>query len=225
MYITDLVTEFKTTYDLGGIGLPGYEDVEIKKLLEINQYKLISQKIGGNNVYNSKFPDTNKRIDDLQGLIGDSNSVTYGTAINNTYLIVLPSDYLHLVEIRVVYSDSFVELAKPMQLATNIRYNAGRNNQLPYVKNPVYSYMDSSGGNRRIRLFPTSEIGAATLSDINVVYIKKPVNMEVVADITVLTDFNDDVYHELVAMTVDQAIDIASPNKSQISKQTLKQAE
>ena len=64
MTIVGLVDNFKILYDLGSLGLPGLEDDEIKRLLDIEQYKLISQRFGGNNVYGQKFPDTNKRIDE-----------------------------------------------------------------------------------------------------------------------------------------------------------------
>ena len=58
MNIQNLIDEFRTTYDLGGAGLPGFEDEEIQQLLELAQYRIISQKVGGNNVYKQKFPDT-----------------------------------------------------------------------------------------------------------------------------------------------------------------------
>lgn len=234
MYITDLVSEFEITYDIGSLGLPGFKENEIKKLLELSQYRVISQRLQGNNVYQSKFPDTNKRIDDLQGLMvqasysAGTGTLGLGLAYNSTYLITLPDDFLHIWEVRIHYNATGSELAKQIKLSDNIRFNNGKNNTDPYIKNPVYSFAQSSGGNRQLRLYPNSEITFENDTDVFCIYIKKPTNLETVG-VTIpddiLIDFNDDVYHEIVAGAVDHAISIATPNKSQVSQQQLNKAE
>jgi len=241
MTITDLIQEFEITYDLGSLGLPGFEEDEIKQLLELSQYRVISQRLQGNNAYQSKFPDTNKRIDDLSGLVSIADKKAgeaatpsdFNWGISTDYIeITLPSVYLHIMEdgLSVSISSNY-EIAKEIPMKSALRFNSGRNNLNPYIKTPVFHFMESkitsappnSYSNRRIKLFIDSDSGVANVDRIKCMYIRKPVDLTTVTD--ALYDFNDDVYHEIVAGAVDHAISIVSPNKSQINQQQLNKSE
>jgi len=253
MTITDLIQEFEITYDLGSLGLPGFEEDEIKKLLELSQYRVISQRLQGNNAYQSKFPDTNKRIDDLSGLISTASkasgnpgtpvSFTWAKETDEDYIIIeLPFDYLHILEDGLFVKTSIsvgnpvvttinVEMAKEISMKESLRYNSGRNNLKPYIKNPVFHFIDTkineappnTTSNRKLKLLIDSDLGVDNVVEIKCMYIRKPVNLTTVTD--ALYDFNDDVYHEIVAGAVDHAISIVSPNKSQINQQQLNKSE
>lgn len=227
MTIVDLVNNFKLLYDLGGLALPGLEDDEIKSLLNIEQYKLINQKFGGNNVYGQKFPDTPKRIDDLQGLL--EKEVTLNASISfsqSSIIFILPSDFLHLYEIKLSYPNGTYEIAEQIEKDKQIRFAKSVRNVEPYIKTPKYSFIESASGQRKLRVFYDYKKNAeADIYSIDCIYIKKPTTLTSVADVTSLIDYNDDVYYELVRSTVDSAMSIVSPNKSQISQQQLNKTE
>lgn len=224
MNITDLIAEFGILYDIGSLALPGFEEDEIKRLLEIQQYRLINQKIGGNNIYNSKFPDTNKRIDDLQGLITES-VLLWGGLYSNYALVTLPSDFLHMVELSNNTS-GVRRLAREIKLSEAPRVAETPGNNGVYLKQPVYAFVNTVNGFRKLRMYVDSERSMnASFDDIYCLYIKKPTNLTMVADATELTDFNDDVYHELVQGTVDHAKSIVTPELNQVSQQQLNKME
>ena len=156
MTINDLITEFKTTYELGSLGLPGFEDSEIKQLLEINQYKMINQKFGGNNIYKSEFPDTLKRIDDLQGLLVAEYLDLYQTNTNiNEYLVILSSitNYLHTYKVRIKTTGGVFDLAEPVKLNESIRFSSGFRNTNPVLKNPKYTITSNNSGQKIIMVY------------------------------------------------------------------------
>lgn len=226
MTVDDLVNNFKLLYDLGGLALPGLEDDEIIKLLNIEQYKLISQKFGGNNLYGQKFPDTPKRIDDLRGLLKEvtlSLSQTYNT---NEYLVSLSSlsDYLHTYEVRIKNDAGVYDIAEPIDIGVSQRFSSSYRNENPVLKNPKYSLSSDNSGNKIIRVyyFASGDNTIETTDGCIFTYLKKPTTL--VSGNTV-SDFNDDVYLELARSAVDSAISIISPNKSQISQQQLNKTE
>ena len=219
MTIQGLIDKFRTTYDIGSLGLPGFEDSEIQELLELAQYRVISQKFGGNNVYKQKFPDTPKRIDDLRLLINRDDSITITPGLLGYSIVTLPTSYLHIVELHVVYDNNLIEKAEQIDYDNIIRFQKNNRNVAPYIKDPIFVF-DNLGF---LRLYVDStqvsaiDTGAMT-------YIKKPASLEAAVGTTV-TDFNDDVYYEIVASAVNEAIEIATPNKSQISNQQLTKSE
>lgn len=230
MTILDLIAEFRTTYDLGSSGLPGFEDDEIKELLEVSQSRIISQKFGGNNVYGTKFPDTRPRLDDLHRLMKSDETITVASTTRGYKLVILPDDFLHMVELNLIYSGGTIEQAEQIDYSKVQRFQSSRRNQGAYIKNPVYVYEAETGSpnyDTTIRLyFDTTEETSDPLATIKCLYISKPTqSMTSIGDATILRDFPDNVYHEIVALTVNQAIEIASPNKSQISNQNLNKIE
>lgn len=233
MTLNDLISEFEITYDIGSLGLPGFETSEIIKLLELAQYRIISQKFSGNNVYNSKFPETNKRIDDLSNLMVDTDSGVGGglswgnSSVTGIDIIVLPDDFLHLVEIAAIYANGEIQYGRQAKYSEVGRFTRGRNGSSPYVKFPVYSFVGQSNGNKRLRIyFDVDYIATNAAATITAIYIKMPTNLEAVGDLdATISDFNDDVYHEIVASAVDHAINIATPNKAQVSQMQLNKSE
>lgn len=241
MKITDLIQEFEITYDLGGLGLPGFEEDEIKELLELSQYRIINQRLQGNNVYNSKYPDTIKRIDDLQGLVTQASQVYGGQPVQagfawgfaadeaNVIEITLPDNYLHLVEGGItIYDGTYLETAIQIPMEWKLRVSKSRRNSAPYLKSPVFHFVQVNSlsyENKAIRLYQNTDTGGSTINKVKLLYIRIPVNLTTVGDNDDLIDFNDDVYHEIVAGAVDHAITIASPNKAQVSQQSLNKIE
>jgi len=226
MNIVDLVSEFEVIYELGSLGLPGFEDSEIRRLLEIEQYKLINQRFGGNNTYGTKFPDTSKRIDDLLSLLTMDELFPFQTSNLNEFILILPSDYLHFYELRIENINNKIDIAEQVTLKESQRFNAGAQNQEPYLKNYKFTF-GSDSTNKIIRVYYDTVFGVVDYNDNNcyLTYIKTPEDLTMVANGTPLTDFNIDVYHELVRSAVDNAIFIVTPQKSQVSQQQLKKTE
>ena len=220
MNTTDLIDNFRTTYDLGSLGLPGFEDSEIKELLETAQYRVISQKFGGNNVYKQKFPDSEKRIDDLSRLMQRSElSLTDGNA--GIKVIILPSTYLHLVNLTLNDSHGYPQNATQIDYSKIARFQNSRNNLKAYIKNPVFIIEDF-----RIKVYvDTSYDDTYSLETAELLYLREPVDLRVIASSSELSDFGNDVYYEIVASAVDNAISIATPMKSQVSSQQLNKSE
>lgn len=222
MTVTELIAEFRTTYDLGSLGLPGFEDDEIKQMLDIQMFRAISQKIGGNNVYKSKFPESKKRIEDLQNLMKVGSPIV-ATTTKGYKLVILPDDYLQTVELMVEHSDGTVEDGIQIDYFQVSRFQNSKRNEEAYIKNPVYLF-DKNGTENAIRLYVDSSYTEEYA--VRLVYITQPTQtLKLVGDSEELIDFTDTVYHEIVAMTVDQAILIATPNKSQINQQNLNKIE
>lgn len=239
MTLSDLANEFEILYELGSLGLPGIESSEVYKLLEVSQYTLINQRLQGQNAYQTAFPDTQKRIDDLNGLIVSvetaypyvSSELTIGLANGGTYIIGFPDDYFHLIEggVRVTYSgNGYIEVAKQIQIKDSVRYTKGVRNSNPYVKQPVYHFVNTKATanyNKQIRLYPNSDtVIGETIVLVDCIYIKKPTDLTTVPT-EELRDFNDDVYHEIVKLAVDNAVAIATPQKYQVSSQQVNRSE
>lgn len=228
MTILDLISEFETLYELGSLSLPGFESDEIKKLLDIEQYKLINQRFQGNNVYRTKFPDTNKRIDDLLGLLNITDKNLTGGFYDNEYVAELPDDYLHIHEIRVKDSDKHYDIADFISSLEIKRFVGGFRNSNPILFSPKYSLITSNTGQRFIRIFyfDSLEKNIETTGGCQISYIKKPSeSLTSIADDKDLDYFNDDVWHEIVRAAVDTAISIVTPQKAQISQNQLNKTE
>lgn len=229
MKIGDLISQFRTTYDLGSLGLPGFEDDEIKLFLQIEQIATISRKFGGNNVYGQKFPDSKKRIDDLQGLMS-SSTVSPVDSSRGYKLITLPSNYLHLVNLDLLYDDGTVENAIQIDYSKIQRFQNSRKNQGAYIKNPVYVFdttnVIADVQNRKVRIYvdSTDEL-SYPVNNVGITYIQQPINLTLVGSEVILNQFNEDVYREIVGSALDSAIASVTPAKSQISQQQMKKSE
>jgi hypothetical protein len=233
-----MTSAFEVLYDLGNLGLPGIEEEEIHRLLDISQYNLINQRLQGQNAYGSKYPDTIKRIDDLSGLIvednDDTGTLTKIDGYGNSLIITLPTTYLHLIEdgVRLEYSQPiqgggdnyYLEYASQISISQAQRFIGSKRNGVdgPYIKKAVYHFIQTSSGQRQIVIYPSTDNGLLN-SDIDKIlclYIKKPTDLTNVglSGSTDLTDFNNDVYYEIVKMAVNEAVAIASPQKIQVSQ-------
>lgn len=231
MTIVDLISEFRLLYDLGALALPGLEDDEIKKYLQRANYRIISQKIEGNNVYKTKFPHNEMRINDLLGLVSISSALSWGGLYGGNYVLVqLPDDFLYMYELKI-YTAGRVQFAKQINISLQSRFienglSAGNRNYKAYLKQPVYLYIDSSSGSKRLKLYFDGEQSVESGStDIYCTYVKTPTNLEMVADATTLSDYQDKVYHELVESAVNEVKGILSPESYQISSQQLNKSE
>jgi len=227
MTIVDLVSEFEVLYEIGSLGLPGFEDDEIRKLLDIEQYKLINQRFQGNDIYHTKFPDTQKRIDDLLSLLILTDLDLNQTGNVNEYLVQLPADYLHIYEVRVKNTNGVYNVAEQVSIKAAMRFSDSLRNTGPVVHSPKFNFISDSSGNKLLRIFyyDATETTIQTTSGCQIMYIKLPTDLTSVADGTTLDDFNIDVYHEIVRATVDTAISIVTPQKAQVSQSQLNKTE
>lgn len=223
MNANDLISEFRVGYDLAASGLPGFEDEDILSFIETSQYKLISQKFGGNNVYGQGFPGSKKSIDDLIYTISSSEVSLLGST-NGYRLMLLPDNYLHIVELIVLHPEG-PESAIQVDYSKIPRFQNSKRNQEVYIKNPVYVF-DKSASTAALRVYIDSSYSSTTTAKL--LYISRPtVNFNTSGlDLEMdLVDFNDDVYHEIVRLAIDEAIFAVTPNKSQISQQQLNKTE
>lgn len=223
MNTNDLISEFRVSYDLAASGLPGFEDEEILSFLEISQYKLISHKFGGNTVYRQGFPNSKKSVDDLIYTISSTEidllGATYGYR-----LILLPDDYLHIVELIILHPEG-PESADQVDYSKISRFQNSKRNQETYIKNPVYVF-DKNASTAALRVYIDSSYSNTTTAKL--LYISKPTVNFNTSGLNLsmeLIDFNDDVYHEIVRLAIDEAIFAVTPNKSQVSQQQLNKTE
>lgn len=228
MTLQDLIDSFNILYEINSLAIGGLTDGEILSILEMEQYKIINQKIQGNNVYNTKFPDTPKRIDDLFRLLKSENIDITKIPGMNEYISILPSDYLHIHEVRVpnAASPSVYTQAESMSINSVRRVSNGFRNNNPVLSSPKYT-ITNSGGNNVLKLYYFDSNDEQIDVQLNIIYIKKPTNLKSIYALrgTVLTDFNDDVYYEIIRSAVNSAIAIATPEKYQISQQELNKTE
>lgn len=227
MRLQDLIDSFNILYEINSLAIGGLTDGEILAILEMEQYKIINQKIQGNNVYNTKFPDTPKRIDDLFRLLKSENIDITNIPGMNEYISILPNDYLHIHEVRVpnVSSPLVYTQAESISINSVRRVSNGFRNYNPVLSSPKYT-ITNSGGNNVLKLYYFDSKDEQIDVQLNIIYIKKPINLKyTVSRETVLTDFNDDVYYEIIRSAVNSAIAIATPEKYQISQQELNKTE
>lgn len=200
MTIAELILEFRTTYDLGSLGLPGFEDEEIREFLDRAQYPIIDKKI---------IED----ISALNDLMSNSNLAT-STTTRGYRLVNLPSDYLHLIEVVVQHSEGD-ESATLIPYSRVSRFQSSKRNQNAYIKNPVYVFDDNSS-DPAIRLYIDSSYSGNP--NVNILYVKTPADLKVAST---FDDFGLDLYHDIVKIAVDDATLTVSPNKSQLTSQHL----
>ncbi|MCK9575589.1 MAG: hypothetical protein M0R51_06490 [Clostridia bacterium] len=228
MTLQDLIDSFNILYEINSLAIGGLTDGEILAILEMEQYKIINQKIQGNNVYNTKFPDTPKRIDDLFRLLKSENIDITNIPGMNEYISILPSDYLHIHEVRVpnVASPLIYTQAESISINSVRRVSNGFRNNNPVLSSPKYT-ITNSGGNNVLKLYYFDSNDEQIDVQLNIIYIKRPINLKApyASRETVLTDFNDDVYYEIIRSAVNSAIAIATPEKYPISQQELNKTE
>lgn len=228
MTIQDLINDFRLLYDFGSLALPGVEDSEIRRLLDIEQYKVINQKIGGNNVYGTGFPDNFKRIEDLRFLLKKFQSDGAQETESSLYYVILPSDLIHIYEVNVLLSYSggnFLDTASPIDKSFQKRVNNSFRNKDPYTTNSKYFISKTASGDNILKIAVPKDTSIILGNTFKVTYVKKPYVLTSGAASVVVTDFQDDVYREIVRSAVDTLIAIVSPEKSQISQQQLKRTE
>ena len=127
-------------------------------------------------------------------------------------------------------SDERWMIADPIRNNQQVRFISGYRNLSPIIKNPKYTIGTGPTSDKYVRIYYYSIEDVTIYSsgeNCRLIYIKKPLNLKSggVGDNDDLTDFNDDVYHELVESTVRSAIAIATPEKSQVSQQQFNNAE
>lgn len=219
MTIADLITEFRTTYDLGNIGLPGFEDEEIKLLLERAQYTFINNHIKPNSKGQSFF-NSKTNIDELRRLIR-SLTLNVLTVGNSFRTVKLPDDYLHTISLKLEYDDGDEE-AIQIDYSQLSRFQSSKRNKEAYIKNPVFLADTKSSYGSSLKIYNDSSYSDTPFYKF--VYINKPrVDMTTASE--ELSDFSKSGYHDIVRIAVDDATFIVSPSKSQISQQRLNKIE
>lgn len=201
MTISELILEFRTTYDLGGSGLPGFEDDDIKIYLDRAQYTFINTVID------------QKRVNDLIYLLAN-DTVASSTTTSGYRLINLPTNYYKLMSVTVEHSEGDEE-AIEINYKQLPRFQSSKRNQQAYIKNPVY-VLDYNSTDPAIRLYVDSSY--VDNPDVKLLYVKEPSDLKVAVS---FSEFNLDDYHNIVKIAVDDAIFTVSPNKSQVSTQQL----
>jgi hypothetical protein len=218
---TEAIELFNSRYEFNASqNAPGFTDDEILGLLNDSQYKFISQRAFGNNLYRQGFEGSIKRIDDLEGLVVDSTLVSpTTTAYPNVSKVSLPSDYLHFAScfVKLVHSSLSIssefpsdiisqDLIKPF-IQTHINY--------PWIEIPKVFIKN---GELWI-MYDSSDY--ADVSNVELTYIKDP-NPITIAEITW---FSESSVREIVRIAIDEAIADAVPEKVQISNDQLNKTE
>lgn len=231
MTLDNAISEFRTIIELDSSGLPGLLDEEIRIFLNNGQLKLINQRLQGHTVDKTKYPETQKRVDDLNNLFNIETTATtpVESATSNFYDFNLDSltNYMHLNEVTFIIANIGRYKMKEIPYHLTSRFEYSLNNK-PYIENPGYVILND-GTNQIIRtyfdLYRANE--NSWVISLEVGYFKTPSDFTDASfnGTTTLSDFNIDVYREIIKLAVDEAIAVLSPRKVQVSQQQINKSE
>lgn len=213
---TEAIALFNSRYEfMASENAPGFMDDEILELLNDSQYKFISQRAFGNNLYKTGLEESVKRIDDLEKLITDETiSTIIDTGYDNVMKASLPSTYLHHVVSHVELDSNYLfntELIS--QLAARPLIKTPVNN--PWIEEPFIYIKDGSVW----VVYDTTSY--SEVSSVLISFIKDPDKITT-SDITW---FSESSVREIVRIAVDEAYADAVPSKVQISNDQLNKSE
>lgn len=230
MIISNLISQFRTIIELDSSGLPGLTDDEIVLFLDNAQNAFISQRLQGHTVDKTKYPETQKRIDDLNKLytFQDTSSFTVSSITSKNYYdfdLNNLSDYLHFDQAILEINDigRFKMNRIPMHETNRFEYS---NVNQPYIENPVFTILGKESG-EKIRVYfdldTAKEESWSMFLDIG--YFKTPTNLTSANTTSDVNDFSYAVYKEIIKIAVDEAISIIAPQKIQVSQQQVNKSE
>lgn len=240
MTLNEMISEFRVIIELDSSGLPGLKDEEIILFIDNAQNAIVNQRLQGHTIDKTKYPETQKRIDDLNKLYKIdtiSGAEISDSAIVNYYDFNLSSitDYMHIDEVVLdvnVYNYHYGRFKmKPIPRHLTYKYEYSPNNK-PYIEDPAYILINN-GSEEIIRTYfdlyeATKDPSYNWNISLEVGYIKTPSNIKDLFDVpgtSSVDDFSYSVYKEIIRKAVDEAISIISPKMAQVSQQQLNKSE
>lgn len=179
MNLDRMVLEFKVEVDkVDSFNSANFLQEEIDIILQNAYEAFIETRMSGLNIHKTGFEETQKRIDDLKGLMKTYNSTTFSTSsesLNNSVFVDLPSDYRHAIQ-ETVFPVCSSDIVNPKEIEV-IPIKHGMYNRL--LKNPF----SAPSTNKVLRLAYQNK-HELIYKDININayrlrYIKEPLKIDV----------------------------------------------
>lgn len=210
---------------------PNFEPEHIDLFLNRAYERFIKQRSNGNNPARASFEETQKRIDDLDGLVKTPTAITaVATSDPSIYTIPLPSDYRQLERLQITGTGI---KAGTTPTTFKLRAKQAKNDQIetgledPFNKpNKDEVFYLREGNNIKVIADGSTTINSGTLT-----YIKNPLTLSIAATgVNAPTGFTNTpevrahTHTEIVDMAVLMAIEnIESPRYQTNTIETNKQ--
>jgi hypothetical protein len=220
MTISEMHTQFKVLVDkVDSFNSANLLPEEIDMFLQNGYEEFIETRMSGLNTHNKGFEETQKRMDDLKGLISPFSSTTFNQtqdSLKNGYFVTLPVDYRHSVlealDVECIIPNGGVG-DRQIEVIPITHGKFNRLLQNPFTKPDKYKAYRISYGNTHELILD------ATLTPTNYVmrYIRKPITIDLAqikggVDGTGSIDLDESTHREIVSNAVRMALeDIMSP--------------
>ncbi len=226
MLISEFHNKFKVALDkIDSLNYPDILPEEIDSFLNTNILKFISQRMYGNNIRKEGIEETQKRFDDLLPLVTNANIIPNPNTIDNKVngqSVVLPADYWHLIEeeVGISYLDCngiTIKKTVPIYPVTHDKYNK-------VIRDPF----NKPNTDKVIRMGLTGQIElivgtGVTINQYVLRYIRKPAQVQfgstyAIPAPDIQCDLSESVHEEIVAMSVQDALEKIESRRWQTEK-------
>jgi len=186
------------------------------------QERFIKTRYGGNNLYRTSAEETQKRIDDLRVLIKTVEITPTLDNLQESYDIVLPSDYMFLARVRA---------RSVSQGCANWvdRVKITQHDDLEVVKKDPFNKPSNT---EAVAYFEGNLLKLATVTGLvynlsQLTYFKRPVlmNLGTYGELKQECELPDHTHKEIIQMAVDIAIENIESQRGQTIKQQLNSIE